>query len=85
MGFSSTVLETANTHAEKVFTQIKHQYTCTFPVQHQKSTSSHNDDGCLELEGTLASIAWPVKQVFVKVWVERGIGKGTKMYGDDCD
>lgn len=80
VGFSSTVLETANRHAEEVFTQIKHQYTSTFPVQHKESTSSHNDDGCLKIEGTLALIGWPVKQVFVKVWVERGIGKLIRMF-----
>ncbi|KAF1964176.1 hypothetical protein BU23DRAFT_71558 [Bimuria novae-zelandiae CBS 107.79] len=75
MGFSSTVLETANRHAEEVFTQTKHQYLSSFPVQHQRSSSSHNDDGCLELVGELASIGWPVKQVNLKIWVERGIGE----------
>ncbi|KAL5373422.1 hypothetical protein DPSP01_012724 [Paraphaeosphaeria sporulosa] len=72
IGFSSTVLETANRQAEELFTQTKDQYLYSFPVQHQQSSSAHDDDGCLALRGTLATTGWPVKQVHLKIWVERG-------------
>ncbi|KAL5461123.1 hypothetical protein PMIN06_002313 [Paraphaeosphaeria minitans] len=72
VGFSSTVLETANRQAEELFTQTKEQYLYSFPVQHQQSCSGRDDDGCLALTGTLATMGWPVKQVHLRIWVERG-------------
>ncbi|KAJ4355693.1 uncharacterized protein N0V89_003713 [Didymosphaeria variabile] len=72
VGFSSTVLETANMQAEELFTQAKQQYLSSFPIQHQQSSSGHTEKGCLELVGTLASIGWPVKQFHLKTRVERG-------------
>lgn len=72
VGFTSTVLETANRHAEGFFTKAKHQYLSSFAVQHEQSSSAHSEEGCLELTGTLVSVGWPAKQVYLKVWVDRG-------------
>lgn len=74
LGSTSTVLETANREAEELFTQLNNQFASSFAVQHKKSTSSYNDDGCLEAKGTLSSIGWPAVDVHFKVWVERGTG-----------
>jgi hypothetical protein len=75
VGFSSTILETANRQAEEIFAQTKQQYLTSFPVQHQQSSSAHDGDGCLGLSGTLATIGWPGKQVRMRIWVERGEGE----------
>lgn len=75
VGFSSTVVEAANRQAEELFTQTKDQYLCSFPIQHQRSFSAHDENGCLALTGTMATIGWPVKQIHLRIWVERGEGK----------
>ena len=81
VGNTTTLVDTANREAEEFFMQMKEQYLSAFAVQHEQSSTSYNEGGCLELRCTLSSVGWPDKKVLLKVWVHRSTGKSTQKHG----
>ena len=65
-----TNIDEANAQAEKLFHNVREQYTQHFQFQFSEWSSKRSHD-CLVLVGTFSPMDYPIKKSHIKIWVQR--------------